>query len=138
MRNAQRMSQLTHIPAPAGVAPGNGYTQVVSGTGRLVAVSGQIALDEHGELVGRDDPEAQARQIFLNLQRCLAAAGAGFDDVLKFTFFVTDVAHLPAIRRARDEVINTARPPASTAVQVAALFAPNFLIEIEALAVIGD
>jgi enamine deaminase RidA (YjgF/YER057c/UK114 family) len=130
------MSHLTRIPAPAGVTPGNGYTQVVSGTGRLIAVSGQIALDEQGSLVGKDDPEAQARQIFLNLQRCLAAAGAGFDDVLKFTFFVTDVAHLPAIRRARDEVIDTARPPASTAVQVAALFAPEFLIEIEALAIV--
>ena len=130
------MTSLTHVSAPAGVAPGNGYSQVVSGTGRLVAISGQIALDEHGELVGRDDPAAQARQIFVNLQRCLAAAGAGFDDVLKFTFFVTDVADLPAIRRARDEVINTAQPPASTAVQVAALFAPEFRMEIEALAIV--
>jgi len=132
------MSSLTHVSAPAGVAPGNGYSQVVSGTGRLIAISGQIALDEHGELVGRDDPAAQARQIFVNLQRCLAAAGAGFDDVLKFTYFVTDVADLPAIRRARDEVINTAQPPASTAVQVAALVAPEFRMEIEALAMVAN
>ena len=132
------MSDLAHISAPAGVAPGNGYSQVVSGTGRLIAISGQIALDEQGQLVGRDDPEAQARQIFHNLKLCLAAAGAGFEDVVKFTFFVIDVADLPAIRRARDEVIDVSRPPASTAVQVAALFAPDFRIEIEALAMITD
>ena len=138
MREAGRMSSLTHVSAPAGVAPGNGYSQVVSGTGRLVAISGQIALDEHGELVGRADPAAQARQIFANLQRCLAAAGAGFDDVLKFTYFVTDVADLPAIRRARDEVINTAQPPASTAVQVVALVAPEFRMEIEARAMVAN
>jgi enamine deaminase RidA (YjgF/YER057c/UK114 family) len=132
------MSALTHISAPDGVAPGNGYSQVVSGTGRLIAISGQIALDEQGQLVGRDDPEAQARQIFHNLKHCLAAAGAGFEDVMKFTFFVIDVADLPAIRRARDEVIDVTRPPASTAVQVAALFAPDFRIEIEALAIVTD
>jgi enamine deaminase RidA (YjgF/YER057c/UK114 family) len=57
---------------------------------------------------------------------------------MKFTFFVIDVADLPAIRRARDEVIDVTRPPASTAVQVAALFAPDFRIEIEALAMVTD
>jgi len=130
------MSSLTHVPRPAGVAPANGYSHVVIGTGRTIAISGQIALDEHGELVGPGDPEAQARQIFENLRRCLDAAGATFDDVLKLTYFMLDVAHLPAVRTARDEVINTERPPASSAIQVAALFAPGFLMEIEALAVV--
>lgn len=132
------MSQLSHVVAPAGVAPGNGYSHVVWGTGRFVAVSGQIALDESGALVGEGDPAAQARQVFENLRRCLAEAGATFADVVKLTYFVTDVAHLPAIRAARDEVIDTARPPASSAVQVAALFRPDLLLEIEAFAVIGD
>lgn len=132
------MSQLSHVVAPDGVAPGNGYSHVVWGTGRFVAVSGQVALDETGALVGEGDPAAQARQVFENLRRCLAEAGATFADVVKLTYFVTDVAQLPAIRLARDEVIDTARPPASSAVQVAALFRPDLLLEIEAFAVIGD
>ena len=132
------MSQLSHAVAPDGVAPGNGYSHVVWGTGRFVAVSGQIALDETGALVGEGDPAAQARKVFENLRRCLAEAGATFADVMKLTYFVTDVAHLAAIRAARDEAIDTARPPASSAVQVAALFRPDLLLEIEAFAVIGD
>ncbi|MEU2872741.1 RidA family protein [Streptomyces olivoreticuli] len=129
-------THLTHVPAPDGVAPATGYTHVVSGAGRFVAVSGQVAFDERGELVGADDAGAQARQVFENLRRCLAAAGATFDDVVKLTYFVTDVAHLPAIRVARDEFIDTERPPASSAVQVAALFRPELLLEAEAFAIV--
>jgi enamine deaminase RidA (YjgF/YER057c/UK114 family) len=127
------------VVAPDGVAAGRGYSQVVSGRGRLVAVSEQVAQDEHGELVGPGgDPGAQARQVFENLRRCLASAGAGFGDVVKLTFFVLDIADLPAVRVARDAVVDTARPPASTAVQVAALFAPGYLLEVEALALVDD
>ncbi|MET8808031.1 RidA family protein [Streptomyces sp. NPDC004546] len=129
------MTEPTRIPAPDGVAPATQYSHVVSATGRFVAVSGQLALDEHGKLVGEGDPAAQARQVFENLGRCLAAAGAGFEHVVKLTYFVTDTAHLPAIRAAR---IPDDRLPASSAVQVAALVAPEFLMEIEALAVVGE
>jgi enamine deaminase RidA (YjgF/YER057c/UK114 family) len=144
--------RLTHIPAPEGVSPGRGYTHVVTGTGRLVAISGQVAFDENGDVVGPGDAAAQARQVFENLRRCLAAAGASFADVIKLTYFVTDTAHMPAIRAVRDEFLgtgpNSTRPnsngtspngstsplPASTAVQVAALVFPDLLLEIEALA----
>jgi enamine deaminase RidA (YjgF/YER057c/UK114 family) len=132
------VSLLTHVSAPTGVAPGNGYSHVVWGTGRFVAVAGQVALDENGEVVGASDPLTQARQVFANLQRCLAEADATFGDVVKLTYYVTDVANLPAVRIARDEVIDTARPPASTAVQVSALFRPELLLEVEAFAVIAD
>nr|WP_202478173.1 hypothetical protein [Streptomyces sp. SID5470] len=71
---------MTRIPAPDGVAPAAQYSHVVLGRGRFVAVSGQV---------------------FENLRRCPAAAGATFDDVLKLTYSVTDMAHLPAIRAAR-------------------------------------
>lgn len=64
------MSQLTHLN-PAGVAPGNGYTHVVTGPGRWVAISGQVALGPDGELVGAGDAAAQARQVFANLKLCL-------------------------------------------------------------------
>ncbi|MCX4437989.1 MULTISPECIES: RidA family protein [Streptomyces] len=132
------MSELTRIPAPDGVAPAAAYSHVVLGTGRFVAVSGQLALDEDGKLVGAGDPAAQARQVFENLRRCLAAAGATFDDVVKLTFFVTDMAHMPAVRAARDAHIPADRLPAASAVQVAALVRPEFLMEIEAYAVVGE
>jgi enamine deaminase RidA (YjgF/YER057c/UK114 family) len=131
-----RMSELIRIPAPDGVAPAAQYTHVVMGTGRFIAVSGQLALDEDGKLVGEDDPAAQAGQVFENLRRCLAAAGATFDDVVKLTYFVTDMAHMPAIREARAAHIPDDRLPASSAVQVAALVRPEFLVEIEAYAVL--
>ncbi|MFF0415787.1 RidA family protein [Kitasatospora sp. NPDC004745] len=131
-------SHLTHIVEPPGVAPGTGYTQVVTGTGRLVLVSGQVAFDEHRNLVGAGDPKAQARQIFENLRRCLAAAGADFSDVVKFTYFMTDIGHLAAIREARDEYLGAVLPPASSAMQVSALFLPEVLIEIEAMAVVPE
>lgn len=132
------MGEVRYVVAPDGVAAGRGYSQVVTGRGRLVVVSGQIAQDEHGELVGPGDAAAQARQVFENLRRCLAGAGAGFEDVVKLGFFVLDVAHLPALRAARDAVIDPGRLPASTAVQVAALFAPGYLLEVEAWALVDD
>ncbi|MEU0967154.1 RidA family protein [Streptomyces sp. NPDC005917] len=131
------MSDLTRVPAPDGVAPAAQYTHVVAATGRFVAVSGQLPLDESGKLVGEGDPAAQARQVFENLHRCLAAAGATLDDVVKLTYFVTDMAHMPAIRAARAAHIPDDRLPASSAVQVAALVGPQFLMEIEAFAVVA-
>ncbi|WP_324788054.1 RidA family protein [Streptomyces sp. H51] len=130
------MSEPIRITAPDGVFPAAQYSHVVTGTGRVVAVSGQLALDEDGRLVGEDDPAAQAGQVFTNLGRCLAAAGATFDDVVKLTYFVTDMAHMPAIREARARHIPDDRLPAASAVQVAALVRPEFLLEIEALAVV--
>ncbi|MFG2292522.1 RidA family protein [Streptomyces sp. NPDC048603] len=127
---------VTRIPAPEGVAPGTGYSHVAWGTGRFIAVSGQCAIDENGAIVGPGDPAAQARQVFENLRRCLAAAGATFDDVIKLTYYITDVGDLPAVRAARDAVIPADRLPASSAVQVSALFRPELLLEIEAFAVI--
>jgi enamine deaminase RidA (YjgF/YER057c/UK114 family) len=131
------MSELTRITAPDGVFPAAQYSHVVMGTGRFVAIAGQLALDENGKLVGEGDAGAQARQVFDNLRRCLAAAGATFDDVVKLTFFVTDMAHMPAIREARAAHIPDDRLPAASAIQVASLVRPEFLMEIEAFAVVS-
>jgi enamine deaminase RidA (YjgF/YER057c/UK114 family) len=122
--------------APDGMAPGNGYSHAVSARGgRVVAIAGQVAMDANGRLVGPDDPRAQAERAFENVGHALAAAGATFADVVKFSIFVTDIAILPVIREIRDRHIDTEHPPASTAVQVGALFQPGYLVEIEALAV---
>ncbi|MFI5684297.1 Rid family hydrolase [Streptomyces sp. NPDC051636] len=120
------MSEPTRIAAPDGVAP----------AAQFVAASGRLAVDEDGETVGAGDPAAQARQVFGNLRRCPAPAGATFEDVGQLTHFVTDMAHVPAIRAARAAHIPDDRLPAASAVQVAALVAPEFLMEVEAFAVV--
>src|SRR5215218_2961922 len=131
------LSKLSH-PQPEGVAPGNGYSHVATGPGRWVAIAGQVALDGDGNFVGVGDPAAQARQVFANLDACLKAAGATFADVVKLNFYVTDIGVLPAVRVARDAYVDTANPPASTAVQVVGLFRPELVLEVEAYAVVAD
>lgn len=110
-----------------------GYSHAVQGAG-LIFVSGQVALDPQGSVVGVDDMAEQARQAFRNLSAVLDAAGCSFRDVLKLTYFVRDVGAVGSIRAARDEFIDTANPPASTLVEVSRLFMPDLLIEIEAVA----
>ena len=125
------VSALQHFRALDGLAPGPGYSHAVTGRGRWVATSGQVALDGEGKLVGPGDPEAQTRQVFANLDRALAAACASFTDVIKLNYYVTDIAMLPVVRTIRDEYVDTARPLTSTAVQVTALAMPDLMIEIE-------
>jgi reactive intermediate/imine deaminase len=116
-----------------------GYSQVVEARGgRTIYVAGQIALDTAGQLIGPGDPQAQARQVFANIGAALAAAGATFRDVVKLTIFVVDIGYLPAIRAARDQYVDTARPPASSAVEVRRLFRDDVLLEIEAIAVVAE
>jgi enamine deaminase RidA (YjgF/YER057c/UK114 family) len=132
------MSHIEHHLAPPGMTPGNGYSHAVSASGRLVAIAGQVAMDEHGQMVGPDDPVAQTERVFENLGLALAAAGATFADIVKFGVYVTDMSILPVVREIRDRHVDPAQPPASTAVQVAALFRPGYLIEIDALAIVQD
>ena len=99
----------------------------------MVAVSGQVPVDGDGRLVG-EDPEAQMRQVFENLRTALAAAGARFDQVVKLTVFLTDLADLDAFRRVRDEYLDPDRLPACSLVRVAGLVHPAFRVEIDALA----
>ncbi|MFF4104212.1 RidA family protein [Streptomyces sp. NPDC001903] len=136
MTDKKERPALVHLSHPAGVAPSSGYTHVVTGPGRVAAIAGQMPFDADGELVGPGDPAAQARQVFANMAGCLAAAGATFDHVVKLTYFVTDIAFVPQILAARDEFIDTERPPASTVVQIVALYRPDLLLEVDALALL--
>lgn len=129
---------LTHISTPEGVFPSDGYTHVVTGPGRLIALAGQMPFSPEGEVVGEGDPAAQARQVFENMGRCLAAADATFDDVVRLNYYLTDISQVPAILAVRDEFIDTTRPPSSTVVQVVALFRPDLLMEVDALAILPE
>ena len=120
------------LPTPAS------YTQVIAATGsRLVFVAGQVADDAHGNLVGPGDLAAQARQAFANVDRALAAAGAGPEQVAKITIFVVHhrPEYLPDISEARIAVFGDHKP-ADTLVGVETLAEPGYLIEIEAIAVV--
>jgi reactive intermediate/imine deaminase len=110
-----------------------GYSHAVQAAG-LIFVSGQVALDGQGRVVGIGDMGAQARQAFRNLGAVLDAAGCSYADVVKLTYFVRDVDAVAAIRAARDEFVDMANPPASTLVEVSRLFMADLLIEIEAVA----
>lgn len=124
---------------PSTMSTPNGYTHVVETFGgRTVYVAGQLALSADGQVVGAGDASLQAEQVFKNLQAALAEVGASFDDVVKLTFFMIDMADFPAIRKVRDQFVNTSQPPASTAVQIGALAADPFLLEIEAIAVLDS
>jgi reactive intermediate/imine deaminase len=121
---------------PEALPPPAGYSHVVEvSAGRLVYISGQVPLDRDGALVGAGEIEAQTRQVFENLSAALAAAGASWSDVVKLGYFLVDVGHLPTVRAIRDEYVDSARPPASTLVEVSRLFRDDVLIEVEATAV---
>lgn len=126
-----RLMNPSSLPTP----PGYSQVAVVTG-GQWIVIAGQVALDQQGAVVGPGNFAAQAVQVFRNLILALEAAGAGPRNLVKLTTFVTDISQLPAFRAARDQFLDPAHPPASTLVQVARLFRPEFLIEVEALAVL--
>jgi 2-iminobutanoate/2-iminopropanoate deaminase len=109
------------------------YTDAVRANG-LLFLSGCIAVDERGELVGADDVVAQARRVFGNIGRVLEAAGAGFEDVVKVTVYLTDIADRPLINPVRRQVFGRARP-ASTLVEVSRLALAGAKLEVDAVAV---
>jgi len=119
-------------------APMGTYSQAVrveTGDAVWIHVSGQIAIDLEGNLVGPGDVRAQTRQVFENLRAILAANGATFADVVKIGTFLTTLDDLAGMREVRSEYL-TSEPPASTAVQVVALVVPDALIEIDLVAVV--
>ncbi|HEU0075810.1 MAG TPA: RidA family protein [Dehalococcoidia bacterium] len=129
----------TYINPDAVSKPG-AYTHVVSAQGsRMVFISGQVALDKDGNVVGAGDLARQAEQVFENLKACLASVGGTFADVTKLTTFI--VSYRPSADRAilgavREKYLRGANPPASTLVGVQSLATPDIMIEIEATAVL--
>jgi reactive intermediate/imine deaminase len=119
-------------------APVGTYSQAVrveTGDAVWIHVSGQIAIDLEGDLVGPGDLRAQTRQVFENLRAILEAHGATFADVVKIGTYLTTLDDLAGMREVRSEYL-TSEPPASTAVQVMALVVLDALIEIDLVAVV--
>jgi enamine deaminase RidA (YjgF/YER057c/UK114 family) len=123
---------------PEGLPTPQTYSHAIAAKGdRLVFVAGQVAEDARGDLVGRGDLAAQSRQAFANLGRALASAGARPDQVAKITILVAGYRRedLSAIEQGRVALFGTHRP-ADTLFGVAALSHPEYLIEVDAIAVL--
>ena len=120
--------------------PTAGYSQVAEvNDGKIVYIAGQVALDRSGNLVGKDDFRAQVQQVFENLKAAVEAAGGDFTTVIKLNYYCAesvDPAQVPVVREIRDKYVNTANPPVSTFVIVKRLVRPEWLIEVEAVAVV--
>ncbi|MGE7881763.1 RidA family protein [Bacillus sp. NPDC094077] len=114
-----------------------GYSHIVevSNAKRTVYISGQIAINTDGRIVGINDLTLQTRQVFENIKAALESSELNFNDVIKLTFFLTDISQMAIVRDIRDQYINTNNPPASSAVEVNKLIHDELLIEIEAIAV---
>ena len=103
--------------------------------GKIVHLAGQIALDPQGRLVGKGDIEAQAEQVFANIKAVVEAAGGTMQNIAKITTFTTNLAYRPKIADVRAKYF-PADPPASTFLVISSLAEPDFLVEIEAVAVL--
>jgi 2-iminobutanoate/2-iminopropanoate deaminase len=130
-------AQVKRTNPPALSAP-TGYTHIVEVTApnRTIYISGQIAYDKDGKIVGAPgDMKAQAEQVFRNLKAALDAAGATFADVVKMNSYITDMSKVQAVRDVRAQYFKDATP-ASTFVEVKGLVRPELLLEIEVIAVV--
>jgi len=129
-----RVFSAPQLPKPVG------YSHLAEiSSGKLIYIAGQVAMDAAGNIVGKGDYPAQLQQVFANLKTALQAAGASFKNVVKLNYYIVDSvdrSQFFAYREIRDRHVDTANPPVATVVVVRGLFLPEFLVEIEAIAVL--
>lgn len=124
---------------PPGVAASPAYTHVVTVTGgKTIYISGQVPLDEKGQIVGAGDLGAQTRQVFENLKAALSAAGVDFSDIVKANYYIVGYRPelLATIREVRAQYLPKTNPPSSTLVGVEKLFLDGVSIEVDVVAVV--
>lgn len=112
------------------------YVEIDLGIAKMIILSGQVAVDMEGNTLGKENFEQQTECIFTTIKKILEKAGGNMDNIVKLNNYLTDISNLPLFRNVRDRHINTAHPPASTAVEVSRLFRDDILLEIEATAII--
>jgi 2-iminobutanoate/2-iminopropanoate deaminase len=122
-------------PAPLADRYAN-LAEIDLGTARLLVLSGQVALDADGSLVGGDDMAAQATQVFETIGALLAARGAAFSDVVNIRTYLADMDRLSEYGAVRRKYL-TGPPPTSTTVEVSRLFLPGALLEVDVTAVVA-
>ena len=130
------MAKIEKYCAP-GVYDPPGYSQGIKVTNAqtILFLAGQVSYEKDGTAKHKGDFKAQARECFACIKRLVEAAGGTVNNVVKLNTYILDVANRPAYREARTEVFGD-HEPASTMVQISALASPDYLIEIEAIAVV--
>ncbi|MFN0092061.1 MAG: RidA family protein [Acidimicrobiales bacterium] len=121
---------------PGTVHAPTGYSHAVVKAGAPVFIAGQVALSPEGRLVGRDDPAAQAVQAFENVKAVVEGCGGAMSDVVKLTVYTVAREHRGVINEARARHFEDGEFPASTFVVISSLAMPEFLVEIEAVAML--
>ena len=125
---------------PDGLAPTPAYSQVVVSTpGKIIFIAGQVGVDKEGKIVS-NDLQAQAKQAFENIKTALAAAGATFDDVVKINWYVKNYKPemRTMLRDVRSQYTSKEHPPSSTLIGVTSLATDEYLVEVEAIAIVAD
>ncbi|HET6587723.1 MAG TPA: RidA family protein [Oleiagrimonas sp.] len=122
---------------PASLPPAHGYSHIViAPVGRLVTISGQVAMDSKGNIVGKGDFAKQCAQVFENIDRALKAVGLTYANVTRTDMFVTNLSHLSALRKCRTHYLPAKHPPAANLAKVDSLFLPGLMLEVSVQAVI--
>lgn len=119
---------------------GGGYSKYVEidlGTAKMIVMSGHVAMDGEGKNVGEGNMEQQAEFIFSAIKSIVEKAGGSMANIIKLTNYLTDIAQLPEFKTVRDKYVNTAQPPASTTLEVSGFVRKEWLLEVEAMAVIS-
>ena len=111
-----------------------GYSHVAK-AGKTLYIAGQVARDVQGKLVGKGDFDAQARQVYINLKNILQEAGGGLKNIVKTTTILTHVGHVESFGKIRHEFFGEIMPP-NTLMIIQSLASPDFMIEVEAIAVL--
>jgi enamine deaminase RidA (YjgF/YER057c/UK114 family) len=111
-----------------------GYSRAVR-LGNVVEVAGTTAVDDNGQVVGPNDPGAQAHYILQKIEKALQAAGASLQDVIRTRMFVTDISQWEEVGRAHGAFFRQVKPVA-TMVEVSALISPELMVEIEVTALV--
>lgn len=120
---------------PDTMAKPSGYSHVVK-AGNTVYIAGQICVAQDGTVMGKGDAEAQTRQIWKNIEAAVKSVGGDLGSVVKTTTYVTSIAHAAGVRKVREELFKAGNPPTSTLVVVSELANPDYIVEIEAIAVV--
>jgi enamine deaminase RidA (YjgF/YER057c/UK114 family) len=110
--------------------------EIENGNSKMIFISGQVPLNPEGDIVGLTDLEKQTEQVFENIKRLVEKSGGTMKDLVNIECYFTDISRVAEFRKARDKYIDPKNPPASTAVQVVRLVNPDFLIEVNAVAVV--
>ena len=126
------------IDPPTLPKPRGRYSQVVK-AGSLVFIAGQTSVDLDGEMVGVGDPKAQARQVYTNVKAAVESVGGSLTDIVKVVVYITDHAYFPAVQEGRWEVWpDGSPPPVSTLLVVKGLARAEYMVEVDAIAVLPD